>query len=447
MRRALLKKQMPALYELHTHLYASLGIEDLYWLAKRKKPRWEIFTRSYFSLYKKEPCINGLFANTEESQVRLHSYFHFQGKTGFRAFQTCFDFLIALSHIDIEEIIEVCLRAVQKEKAEYAEYRMMFPASLSSAEFCEKSAAFCKGLFLAEKKTSPKKKLRAVLSLSRENTLAFKQYEAIQNLLEKNELVRKFLVGIDFCHQEEGHPPKGKEAFFRKVLKDNRKNPDRALAVLYHVGESYTDKSVESAARWVVEAAWMGVHRLGHAVALGVSPQLYLGKELKECPEERLAQIAFEKKHADSLQAAGFEVHIEKLAEEEKSIQEKPHSWIVHYYDEKRIKKLRIFQDWAMEQVKKTKAVIECCPSSNLAVCGLGSPVHHPLLRFLKKGLPLVIGADDPGILDTNLQKEYERISQWPGITKDMLKKLQENALRSTSPILSGRSHEPLESA
>ena len=45
------------------------------------------------------------------------------------------------------------------------------------------------------------------------------------------------LTGIDFCYLEEGHPPKNQEPFFNEVRDLNRKHPERALAILYHVGE------------------------------------------------------------------------------------------------------------------------------------------------------------------------------------------------------------------
>jgi adenosine deaminase len=73
--------------------------------------------------------------------------------------------------------------------------------------------------------------------------------------------------------------------------------PDHALAGLYHVGESFTDKTIESAIRWVHEAAEAGAHRLGHAIALGVEPHSYgphTRHEIEVCPasNRRIGNIA-----------------------------------------------------------------------------------------------------------------------------------------------------------
>ncbi len=433
---------MSVLCELHSHLYACLEIGDLPWLAERKKPRWKIFKKSYEDLYKKKIKLAKLFEKTKESQKLLSSYYHFTKEStvadkGFAGFQTCFDFLISLCHLDEEEIKGVCLRVAQKEKADYAEYRIMFPAYLSNEEFCKKIIAFCEGLSFAEKKIASSKILRAVISLSREDKKTWEQYKNIQRLLhvEKNQFVQKHLVAIDFCYREEGYPPIRKKEFFTNILTDNQKKPNKALAILYHVGESYTDKSVESAVRWIVEAAQFGVHRLGHAIALGISPEFYLGQEKKERIDEYQSQLIFEKKHAISLKKIGYKITFEK----ENISKKNKAGYVYHYYDSNRVKQLRLFQNWAMKEIKNTKAVIECCPTSNLLMGNINSPSDHPLVRFIENGLAVVIGTDDPGILQTNLEKEYEQISQWPKMTQCHIEKLKNTALYSTSPILSGR--------
>lgn len=432
---------MPALYELHSHLYGCLELEDLYYLAARSSPRWEIFAQSYRELYKKEAEIKSLFSKKKSDQERLSSYYYFKNKSGFRAFQNCFDLVVSLARADPEELKEVCLRVAKRESADYAEYRMMFPALLSDAEFVDKSLALCEALAIAEKSCTGKKKFRLVLSLSREDQELQRQYELIKTHLQSEDIVCKFLVGIDFCGQEEGYPPEGKKAFCREMLEDNRKVPSKSLAILYHVGESYEDKSVESAARWVVQAARMGAHRLGHAVALGVSPEFYLGKKKQERLCERLAQIDFEIENSASLKEGGYEVNIEQLEMEKESLlkKKKSQSWLSHEYDKKNIERLRLFQDWAIKEVKKTNTVIESCPTSNLRICALRSPKNHPLLRFLKAGLNVVIGADDPGILDTSLKEEYQRIESWPGITKGMIARLKRKARRWTAKKLAAK--------
>lgn len=105
------------------------------------------------------------------------------------------------------------------------------------------------------------------------------------------------LTAVDFCKVEEGYPPKNMSSFFGAVKEFNQQHPDRALAILYHVGESFNDKSLESAIRWVQEAAEMGAHRLGHAIALGVDPAMYGEHTRRESVSERRDQIAYDLKH------------------------------------------------------------------------------------------------------------------------------------------------------
>jgi hypothetical protein len=57
------------------------------------------------------------------------------------------------------------------------------------------------------------------------------------------------LVGVDWSGLEEGHPPRGLAEIFNEVRAFNDSHPHRALAILAHVGESFADKSLESAIR------------------------------------------------------------------------------------------------------------------------------------------------------------------------------------------------------
>ena len=86
------------------------------------------------------------------------------------------------------------------------------------------------------------------------------------------------IVGIDFASVEEGFPPKTVKPLFTKIAKDNQNHPERALDIVYHVGESYFDKTLESAIRWCHEIAEMGAKRIGHAIALGLDPAIAIAR-------------------------------------------------------------------------------------------------------------------------------------------------------------------------
>ena len=100
--------------------------------------------------------------------------------------------------------------------------------------------------------------------------------------------------------------------FFRRLRVDNDADAQAALEVLYHVGEIYFDKSLESAVRWCHEAAELGSRRLGHCIALGLDPEVSVrrrgGSHLWEPVAERLDQIAWDLRHRRGLEDAGVEV-------------------------------------------------------------------------------------------------------------------------------------------
>lgn len=246
------------------------------------------------------------------------------------------------------------------------------------------------------------------------------------------------VTGVDFCNVEEGFPPKEQGAFFAAVAAFNAAHPDRALAILYHVGESFTDKSFESAIRWVQEAAEAGAHRLGHAIALGVDPRHYGAHERRESAAERLDQIAYDLAHAGALDAAGVPVDTVALERERDRLNEQAHE-VVHRYDEARLVELRRRQGVALARVRATGAVIEVCPTSNRRLLGLDRPAAHPVHRFLAEGLPVVIATDDPGIFDVTLAGELDWVCAHTGGGDARRRALVAAAWDSRSERLTGR--------
>ena len=434
----------PELCELHSHLYGCLQLADLEFLERRRPPRAEIFLDSYRRTHgKAPPNFASLFEGTAESRRLLESYYYFLEAAEFPFFQTCFDLIISVAHTDPEELALVSRRVAQIEDADYAEYRVLFPPRDSAALFQEKVHAICEGLREAERETN--KTLRLVPSLWREQTACDASYDLLKSLMSAQDVVREYTVGIDFCHVEEGHSPSAKREFFARVLADNRVDPGRALAILYHVGESFADKSVESAARWVLESARNGAHRLGHAIALGVNPDLFQGPERgvrREIVSERLDQIDFELRHRESLRDSGYAIDVDALNAEARKLRDvaaPEKETIVVEYDASRRERLRKFQDWAMAGVRASGAILESCPTSNLRIARLADAHNHPLARFLAADLPVVIGADDPGILRTSLNAELELVAGWDGVGEEAIELMRETAFNARSAILAGR--------
>ncbi|MFD9961055.1 hypothetical protein [Amycolatopsis sp. NPDC058986] len=248
------------------------------------------------------------------------------------------------------------------------------------------------------------------------------------------------VTGVDFCANEEGHPPKRKAAFFAAVHDFNAVHPERALAILYHVGESFGDKSLESAVRWVDEAAELGAHRLGHAIALGVEPAVFGAHTRSEPVAERRDQIAYDLRHHDGLRAVGVHVDPASLREELTRLDAMPDdASITVGYDHARLAEVRRRQDYAIARVRATGAVVEVCPTSNRRIGGFTDPAQHPVHRFLSAGLPVVVSSDDPGIFDTTLSDELDWVCEHTGGGEDLRRTLLETARQSRSEALTGR--------
>jgi aminodeoxyfutalosine deaminase len=60
-----------------------------------------------------------------------------------------------------------------------------------------------------------------------------------------------------------------------------------------------------------------------------------------------------------------------------------------------------------MELIKDVGITVETNPWSNYLTRAVASVEEHPLKKFIRAGLRCTIGADDPEILDTQLNKEY----------------------------------------
>jgi len=430
--------------DLHNHLYGCLPAETLLRIGKSNpKPRWDIYLDSYEKAYGLKIRPHSFF----EEYGRLEhfkSLYHFKEKSPFLHFQAKFNLIIALVQFHENEIREVTQDVVASHSLEdvsYAEYRLMFDKNESKEIFFSKLMATCEGLIRGEEQAKIHgKKITAKLAMSLHRDLNFeKHYDWMKNWMEKESIVKDKLVGIDFCHIEEGFRPRDKEIFFKQVLADNKAEPNTALSILYHVGESFRDKTPFSAVRWVIESANIGAHRLGHALALGVSPDYFRDEERIELVSERLDQINFELENFEKITSFGKYFEKLELDEERKDLMKKsPSEKITMLMDAKKISYLETFQNFGMSVIAKTNAVIECCPSSNLYIGMLETLNDHPISRFHANGLKITIGSDDPGLFDTNLSVEYERANQ-SGLDEKSLKEIQTLSFRYKSTVLSGR--------
>lgn len=59
---------------------------------------------------------------------------------------------------------------------------------------------------------------------------------------------------------------------------------------------------------------------------------------------------------------------------------------------------------------------LEVCPISNVRTRATPSLAEHPLPRLLAAGIPVALSTDDPGMFDTDLNREYRTAAQLAGL-------------------------------
>ncbi|MBF6063283.1 hypothetical protein IU500_17510 [Nocardia terpenica] len=317
----------------------------------------------------------------------------------------------------------------ERQGIAYAEFRCMLGSDLRTEE--HRTVVDALLTEYAEGTTE-----RLVLSLDR--TDPWPGWERVQELALGP--YGHVLVGVDFCGIEEGHPPKEVAELFASIGAFNRAHPDRALAILHHVGESFADKSLESAVRWVQEAAELGAHRLGHAIALGVDPAAYGTHERIESVSERRDQIMYDLQHAAALGGLGVRIDARELRGELADLASLPPDAVIELaYDETRLDEVRLRQYYAITRVRATGAVVEVCPTSNRRIGAITDPAHHPVHRFHAEGLPFVVSSDNPGIFGTSLLEEVDWVCAQIGGGVTLRDELLSRAWRSRSEVLSAR--------
>lgn len=75
----------------------------------------------------------------------------------------------------------------------------------------------------------------------------------------------------------------------------------------------------------------------------------------------------------------------------------------------------------------------DICPTSNM-LTGVANLNNHPVKRMLENGFIITVGTDDPVILGTNLDREYEILQNITGLNNDEIK-----LIKSASFSLSAR--------
>ena len=94
---------------------------------------------------------------------------------------------------------------------------------------------------------------------------------------------------------------------------------------------------------------------------------------------------------------------------------------------------LPVLQDEKLVQELKARSIpLELCPTSNLRTGVCPSFAAHPLRRLFDLGLTVTLNSDDPAFFGSDLANEYLLAHTEQGFTRDELRQLAANSIRSS---------------
>ena len=416
-----MRQHLPQECELHVHIGGCFQLEDLFDLGRLVygDVDWTLFREAHELVYPgtgvdPRDLFTAAVRENSPEPLRPH-YIHGEADgPDFQQFMTKMNLMICLYRHwrDLGQQGELVQRIVDRHREQglrYVEYRAMYGATSADPEgflsFHRVNAQAIRGASGADFHAG------YIVSIPRDEPLV--GYSLVRRLLAENPDLRDTVIGIDFCAVEEGHPPKNARSVCERLLDDNQTDPQLPLEIVYHVGEMYFDKSLESAVRWCHEAAQLGARRLGHAIALGLDPEVSIGRRPDahevEMVSERMDQIDYDLSHAEALISFGVEVDEAALERERQELQSVDRRAAVRRpYSPERIAETRRRQDFVLEALERFGTVVEICPTSNRILGGVYDPAQHSMHRLLASKVDVVIGADDPGIFDSTLADEVE---------------------------------------
>ena len=424
--------------DIHVHLYGSIQPADYLDFVRSRDVDWEHYESAYHAAYGVatpardilERCRSGEPAAEEE----FHRLFVFgdDDAGSFQRFQAKMNMIVGILH-ELPTWVHKIIDAQRRQSVRYAEQRDLIGGTLKGGQARDHLSAILEEY---SKYSDSEFQPRLAPSLPRGDPWPYWEITRELALGPNGHL----LTGIDFCYIEEGHPPKEKRELFAEVRDFNRRHPERALAILYHVGESFEDKSLESAIRWVHEAAELGAHRLGHAIALGVDPDVYGKHERSETVAERIDQLRHDLHHAEGLRRHGVHIDVQEIRKELADVEAmEGDSEVTRNYDDAGLDVVRAPQRYAMECIRSLGAVVEVCPTSNRRIGGISSHHHYPVHRFIENDVPFVVASDDPGIFGTTLADEIDWVVQAADLSADAYDEIAKRSWRYRSEVLTGR--------
>ena len=94
---------------------------------------------------------------------------------------------------------------------------------------------------------------------------------------------------------------------------------------------------------------------------------------------------------------------------------------------------VQIYRDESvMSAVRDRKIVLELCPTSNILTNAVSHMKFHPLKKLFDFGILTTINTDDPGIFNTNMNREFRVARETIGMTQADLEKVSQTAAEAS---------------
>jgi adenosine deaminase len=94
---------------------------------------------------------------------------------------------------------------------------------------------------------------------------------------------------------------------------------------------------------------------------------------------------------------------------------------------------VQIYRDeYVMKAVRDRKIVLELCPTSNLLTNAVAHLKFHPLKQLFDFGILTTINTDDPGIFNTNMNREFRVARETIGLSQADLEKCSQIAAEAS---------------
>lgn len=399
--------------DLHVHVLQCLYPEDIYELAidHYKEINWNRF--NFLDKYEKNFGTRlhpvKMFEKAEItgdlSEIRDVACYKFKGNGNFDEFsiKSYFSICVAGFYLDNENPEPVLKCITERHKREgltYVEYRNGFGGS--GQEWKDWHARFAR--FFKEASTK---------IFTAKYIVRLGNYTELKEMLDENPDLVDTVVGVDFSGREIA--PEKLLPFYKEIENDRRINPSKTVDVVVHIGESFEDKSLETAIRWCHQSALFGAKRLAHCIALGINPSTailrYEEAYTYEKVEDRIAQIRYDIEHEEMLRKYNVSINITRLNEELAILEKKNGADnIFRPYDIKRLEDIEGRQRYVLDELSRLETTIEVCPTSNLCISGISSIKEHPFLRLYESDVNIVICTDDPGVFESSLSDEIDFI-------------------------------------